>query len=139
MPRIDELFDQLQGAKYFTKLDLRSGYHQVRISEADIPKTAFHTKHGHYQFRVMPFGLTNAPATFMTLMDSVLRPYLEKFIVVFLDDILINSKTKKTHIEHLRKVFQLLRSHSLFAKESKCEFFALFLQRNPSVNFLQKK
>ena len=128
MPRIDELFDQLKGAKYFSKIDLRSGYHQVRIREQDVPKTEFRTRFGHYEFLVMPFGLTNAPASFMTLMDTVLRPYLGKFIVVFLDDIFVYSKTCKEHKEHLRLVFELLRQHSLFAKESKCVFFAEEIQ-----------
>ena len=116
------MFDQLNGAIYFTKIDLRSGYHQVRIRTQDIPKTAFRTRFGHYEFLVMPFGLTNAPATFMTLMDSVLRPYLGKFVVVFLDDILIYSRSKEEHLEHLRLVFNLLRANQLYAKESKCDF-----------------
>ena len=124
LPRIDKLFDQLQGARYFTKIDLRSGYHQVLIRSKDVPKTAFRTRFGLFEFLVMPFGLTNAPATFMTLMDSVLKPYLGKFVVVFLDDILIYSCTKEEHIDHLRKIFELLRVNKLYAKESKCEFFA---------------
>ena len=123
LPRIDELFDQLNGAIYFTKIDLRSGYHQLRVRTTDIPLTAFRTRFGLYEFLVMSFGLTNAPATFMTLMDSVLRPYLGKFVVVFLDDILIYSRSKEEHCEHLRMVFDLLREHKLYAKESKCEFF----------------
>ena len=97
LPRIDELFDQLQGAKYFTKIDLRSGYHQICIRAEDVPKTAFRTRLGHFEFLVMPFGLTNAPATFMTQMDSTLRPYLGKFVVVFLDDILVYSRSKEEH------------------------------------------
>ena len=125
LPRVDELFDQLHGARYFSKIDLRSGYHQVRIRAEDVAKTAFRTKFGHYEFLVMPFGLTNAPATFMTLMDSVLRPYLGKFVVVFLDDILIYSKTESEHLEHLRLVFDKLREHALYAKQSKCEFFKI--------------
>ena len=123
LPRVDELFDQLQGKRYFSKVDLRSGFHQVRVSIDDILKTAFRTRFGHFEFLVMPFGLTNAPATFMTLMDSVLRPYLGKFVVVFLDDILIFSKTEEEHLEHLRLVFNELRTHALYAKQSKCEFF----------------
>ena len=121
LPCIDELFDQLQGARYFTKIDLCSRYHQVFIWTDDVPKTAFRTRFGLFEFLLMPFGLTNAPATFMTLMDSVLKPYLGKFVVVFLDDILIYSRTKEEHIVH--KVFDLLRAHKLYAKESKCEFF----------------
>lgn len=128
MPCIDELFDQLIGARYFSKIDLRSGYHQVRIREQDIPKTAFRTRFGHYKFLVMRFGLTNAPTPFMTLMDTVLCPYLEKFIVVFLDNILVYSQTHKEHKEHLRSVFELMRQHALFAKESKCVFFAKEIQ-----------
>ena len=111
LPKIDELFDQLKGAKYFSKIDLRLGYHQVHIHANDIPKTAFRTRFGHYEFLVMPFGLTNALATFMALMDSVLRPYLGKFVIVFLDDILVYSTTLDEHKEHLRKVFQLLREN----------------------------
>ena len=128
MSRIDELFDQLQGAKYFSKIDLRLGYHQVCIWEQDVPKTAFWTCFGHYKFLVMPFGLTNALALFMTLMDTLLHPYLGKFIVVFLDDILVYSKTRKEHTKHLHSVFELLRQHLLFAKESKCVFFAEEIQ-----------
>ena len=123
MPRVDELFDQLHGAQYFSKIDLCSGYHQVPIRTEDIAKTAFRTKFGHYEFLVMPFGLTNAPAMFMTLMDNVLRPYLGKFVVFFLDDILIFSKTKEEHIEHLRLVFEKLQAHSLYAKQRKCDLF----------------
>ena len=123
LPRVDELFDQLNGARYFSKIDLRSGYHPVRIQPQDVPKTAFRTRFGNYEFLVMPFGLTNAPATFMTLMDRVLRPYLGNFVVVFLDDILIYSRSEEEHLEHLRLVFELLRAHKLYAKESKCEFF----------------
>ena len=121
-PRVDELFDQLHGASYFMKIDLRSGYHQVRLRLADIPKTAFRTRFGHFEFLVMPFGLTYAPSTFMTLMDSVLRPYLGKFVIVFLDDILIYSASKEDNFKHLSQVFDLLRSHKLYGKQSKCEF-----------------
>ena len=137
LPKIDELFDQLKGAKYFSKIDLRSGYHQVRIHADDIPKTMFRTRFGHYEFLVMPFGLTNAPATFMALMDSVLRPYLGKFVIVFLDDILVYSTTLDEHAEHLRKVFQLLRENSLYAKESKCEFFKDSIQYLSHVIFTE--
>ena len=123
LPLIDKLFDQLNGAKYFTKLDLRSGYHQVWIEPSDVPKMAFCTHFGHYEFLVMPFGLTNAPATFMKLMDTVLRPLLGKFVVVFLDDILVYSHSKEEHLNHLSQVFEALREHQLYAKNSKCEFF----------------
>ena len=128
MPRIDELFDQLWGAKYFSKIDLRSGYHQVRIREQDVPKIMCWTHFGHYEFLVLPFDLTNAPTSFMTLMDIVLRPYLEKFVVVFLYDILMYSMTCKEHKEHLRSMFKLLQQHLLFAKKSKCFFFAKEIQ-----------
>ncbi|MCO5579599.1 hypothetical protein L7F22_033456 [Adiantum nelumboides] len=128
LPRVDELLDQLQGTCYFTKIDLHSGYHQVRIRSVDIPKIAFQTRFGHYEFLVMPFGLTNVLATFMTLMDSVLRPYLGKFIIVFLDDILIYNSTEEDHLEHLKKVFDLLREHNLYAKESKCDFLKTEIQ-----------
>jgi hypothetical protein len=123
LPRIDDLFDQLQGAKYFSKIDLRSGYHQLRVHEDDIPKTAFRTRYGHFEFTVMPFGLTNAPAVFMDLMNRVCRPYLDKFVIVFIDDILIYSKSKDEHAEHLRKVLELLRNEKLYGKFSKCEFW----------------
>jgi hypothetical protein len=124
LPRIDEMFDRLHGAKYFSKIDLRSGYHQVRIAEEDIPKTAFRSRYGHYEYTVMPFGLTGAPGTFMHLMQSVLRPYLDKFVIVYLDDILIYSANASQHDRHVRAVLDLLREHKLYAKESKCEFFA---------------
>ncbi|KAI3809203.1 hypothetical protein L1987_25173 [Smallanthus sonchifolius] len=123
LPRIDDLFDQLQGSTYFSKIDLRSGYHQLRVQEEDIPKTAFHTRYGHYEFMVMPFGLTNAPAIFMDLMNRVCKPYLDKFVIVFIDDILIYSKTKTDHEQHLKLVLDLLRKEQLYAKFSKCEFW----------------
>ena len=107
---------------YYSKIDLRSGYHQLRVQEEDIPKTAFRTRYGHYEFTVMPFGLTNAPAIFMDLMNRVCRPYLEKFVIVFIDDILIYSKTQKDH-ERLRLILELLRDEKLYAKLSKCEFW----------------
>lgn len=123
LPRVDELFDRLHGSRYFSKIDLRSGYHQIRIAEDDVPKTAFRTRYGHYEFLVLPFGLTNAPATFMHLMHQTFRPFLDDFVIVFLDDILIFSKTREEHEEHVRKVLQMLRQEKLFAKESKCELF----------------
>ncbi|GKA06671.1 putative reverse transcriptase domain-containing protein [Tanacetum coccineum] len=120
---IDDLFDQLQGSQFFSKIDLRSGYHQLRVHEDDIPKTAFRTRYGHFEFTVMPFGLTNAPAIFMDLMNRVCRPYLDKFVIVFIDDILIYSKTQEEHVEHLRLVLELLKKEKLYAKFSKCEFW----------------
>ncbi|XP_060969706.1 uncharacterized protein LOC133036944 [Cannabis sativa] len=123
LPRIDDLFDQLQGKKVFSKIDLRSGYHQLRIKNEDIPKTAFRTRYEHYEFMVMSFGLTNAPAAFMDLMNRVFKEYLDQFVIVFIDDILIYSKTAEEHEEHLRLTLQRLREHQLYAKYKKCEFW----------------
>ncbi|KAD6118893.1 hypothetical protein E3N88_10164 [Mikania micrantha] len=123
LPRIDDLFDQLQGAQYFSKIDMRSGYHQLRIQEEDISKTAFHTRYGHYEFMVMPFGLTNAPAVFMDLMNRVCKPYLDQFVIAFIDDILIYSKSEKEHEQHLKPILELLKNEQLYAKFSKCEFW----------------
>ena len=123
LPLVDELFDRLAGARYFSKIDLRSGYHQIRIHPDDVPKTAFRTRYGHFEFLVLPFGLTNAPATFMHLMHQAFRPYLDRFVLVFLDDILIYSKTLAEHEQHVRTVLDVLRSQQLYAKESKCELF----------------
>jgi hypothetical protein len=123
LPRIDELLDRLHGAKYFSKLDLMSGYHQVRIADQDVPKTAFRTRYGHYEFMVLPFGLTNAPATFMRLMNDVFRPFLDEFVIIYLDDILVYSKKLNEHRAHLQKVLDALRKHQLYAKASKCALF----------------
>ncbi|GJU54191.1 putative reverse transcriptase domain-containing protein [Tanacetum coccineum] len=130
LPRIDDLFDQLQGSSVYSKIDLRSGYHQLRVCEEDIPKIAFSTRYGHYEFQVMPFGLTNAPAVFMDLMNWVCKPYLEKFMIVFIDDILIYSKSNQEHEEHLKLILELLKKEELYAKSSKCEFWI------PKVQFL---
>ncbi|GJS23278.1 putative reverse transcriptase domain-containing protein [Tanacetum coccineum] len=130
LPRIDDLFDQLQGSSIYSKIDLRSVYHQLRVREQDIPKTAFRTWYGHYEFQVMPFGLTNAPAVFMDLMNRVCKPYLDKFIIVFIDDILIYSKDEREHEEHLKAILELLKKEKLYAKFSKCEFWI------PKVQFL---
>ncbi|GJV60525.1 reverse transcriptase domain-containing protein [Tanacetum coccineum] len=130
LPRIDDLFDQLQGSSVYSKIDLRSGYHQLRVREEDISKTAFRTRYGHYEFQVMPFGLTNAPAVFMDLMNRVCKPYLDKFVIVFIDDILIYSKNKQEHEEHLKIILELLKKEELYAKFSKCEFWI------PKVQFL---
>ena len=122
LPRVDELLDQLSTGRYFSKLDLTSGYWQVRIKDNDIPKTAFRTRYGHFEFMVMPFGLTNAPATFQHLMNSIFQDFLDKFVIVYLDDIMIYSKTYEEHLEHLEKVFARLRENQLYAKLKKCEF-----------------
>ena len=130
LPLVDELFDRLQGARFFSKLDLRSGYHQIRIVPEDVPKTAFRTRYGHFEFLVLPFGLTNAPGTFMHLMHETFRAELDDSVLVFLDDILIFSKTLEEHQRHVAAVLDKLRAAKLYAKESKCEFF------KPEVEFL---
>ena len=107
----------------FSKIDLRSGYHQLRIRESDIPKTEFRTRYGHYEFLVMSFGLTNAPSAFMDLMNRVFRPYLDRFVIVFIDDILVYSRSELEHERHLGLVLQTLRRHQLYAKFNKCEFW----------------
>ena len=123
LPRIDDLLDQLKRAKFFSKIDLRSGYHQMKIRPEDIPKTAFVTRYGQYEFNVVSFGLTNAPAYFMNMMNKVFMEELDKFAVVFIDDILIYSETAEEHAKHLRIVLEKLRQNQLYAKFSKCEFW----------------
>ena len=123
LPRIDELLDRLGGSKYFSKIDLRNGYYQVRIAEEDIYKTAFRTRYGHYEFTVLPMGLTNAPATFMQLMQDIFREYLDDFVISYLDDLLIYSKSLDDHERHVRLVLDKLRENKLYAKQSKCEFY----------------
>jgi len=130
LPRIDMLLDSFAGAKYYSSLDLQSGYHQIRIPDEDVQKTAFRTPFGHYQFKVLSFGLTNAPATFQAAMNDVFRPYLHKFVVVYIDDILIYSKTHSEHVQHLRTVLALLKANEFQCKLSKCEF------EQPEVKFL---
>nr|GFB39726.1 putative reverse transcriptase domain-containing protein [Tanacetum cinerariifolium] len=130
LPRFDDLFDQLQGSSVYSKIDMRSGYHQLRVREEVIKRTAFRTCYGHYEFQVMPFGLVNAPAVFMDLMNQVCKPYLDKFVIIFIDDILIYSKDEKEHEEHLKAILELLKEEELYAKFSKCEFWI------PKVKFL---
>jgi hypothetical protein len=130
LPRIDDLLDQLQGAQVFSKVDLCSGYHQVRVKEENIPKTAFRTRYGHYEFLVMSFGLTNELAVFMDTMNRVFHDYLDQFTIVFIADILIYSKTSEEHEEHLQKILERLRNEKLYAKLEKCEFWL------DSVSFL---
>jgi hypothetical protein len=130
LPRIEDMFNQTRGAKVFSKIDLRSGYHQLKIRMEDIPKTTFTSRYGLYEFTVMSFRLTNAPAYFMYLMNKVFMEYLDKFVVVFIDDILVFSRNEEEHEEHLRMVLQKLREHQLYAKFSKCDFWlkrSLFL------------
>jgi hypothetical protein len=122
MLRIDDIFDHMEGATVFSKIDLRLGYHQLRIKEGDIPKTAFQNRFGHYKFVVVPFGLTNAPVVFMSLMNGVLRKYLDCFVHVFLDDILIYSKNEREHEEHFQIVLSCLRGNKLYGNLLKCSF-----------------
>ena len=123
LPRIDDLFDQLRGSKSYTKIDLLTGYHQLWIREVDIPKTAFRTRYGHFEYMVMPFRLTNAHTPFIDLMHRVFRSYLDQFVIVFINDILIYSQKHEAHERHLTMVLQTLREHKLYAKMSKCEFW----------------
>ncbi len=122
LPRIDDLFDRLSGAKVFSRIDLHSGYYQIWIIEGDEEKTAYRTKYGSYEFLVMPFGLTNAPATFCTLMNDIFREWLDDFVVIYIDDILIYNGSLEEHAQHLRKVFQRLRENKLYDKFEKCKF-----------------
>ena len=117
------MFDQLKGARVYSNIDLRTGYHQLRVRDSDIPKTVFRTRYLHFEFTVMPFGLTNAPAAFMDLMHRVFQPYLDQFVLVFVDNILIYSKSEEEHEDHLRVVVQILRDHQLYAKFRKCGFW----------------
>ncbi|GJZ11528.1 putative reverse transcriptase domain-containing protein, partial [Tanacetum coccineum] len=128
--RIDDLFDQLQGSSVYSKIDLRSGYHQLKVCEEDILKTAFRTRYGHYEFQVIPFGLTNVSVVFMDLMNRVCKPYLDMFVIVFIDGILIYSKRKQEHEDRLKLILELLKKEELYAKFSKCEFWI------PRVQFL---
>ncbi|GJR78567.1 putative reverse transcriptase domain-containing protein [Tanacetum coccineum] len=123
LPRIDDLFDHLQGAKFFSKIDLRSGYHQLRVKEHDVSKTVFRTRYGHYEFLVMPFGLTNALAIFMDLMNRVFHEYLDIFVIEFIDDILVYPETREEHEDHLRIVLEILCQKKIYAKFSKCDFW----------------
>ena len=123
LPRIEDLFDQLKEAGVFFKKDMRSGYYQLRVKDADVSKTAFRTRYSHHEFLVMPFGLTNASVTFMDLMIKVFRPYLDQFVVAFIDDILVYSRDEHEHEQHLRIVLQTLREKKLYAKFSKCDFW----------------
>ncbi|GJV98465.1 putative reverse transcriptase domain-containing protein [Tanacetum coccineum] len=128
LPRIDDLFDQLQGSSVYLKIDLRSCYHQLRVRDEDIPKTAFRMRYGHYEFQVMPFGLTNAPAVFMDLMNHVCKPYFDKFVIVFIDDILIYSRNKEEHANHPRIILELFKKEKLYSKFSKCDFWISIVQ-----------
>src|SRR3954468_23498390 len=130
LPQINDLYDQLARSKVFSKIDLRLGYHQIRVRDEDIPKTVFITRYGSYEYTVMSFGLTNAPATFSRFMNYIFMEYLNKFVVVYLDDILIYSKTDAEHANHLRLILEKLREHKLYAKYSKCEFWL------PEVTYL---
>ncbi|GJS60372.1 putative reverse transcriptase domain-containing protein [Tanacetum coccineum] len=138
LPRIDDLFDQLKGSRIYSKIDLRLGYHQLRVREEDIPKTAFRTRYGHYKFRVMPFGLTNAPAVFMDLINRVCKPYLDKFVIVFIDDILIYSRNEKEHEEHLKTILKLLKKERRNCMQVflSCEFGSIRTYRKRPVDFV---
>ncbi|GKB90476.1 putative reverse transcriptase domain-containing protein [Tanacetum coccineum] len=128
LPRIDDLFDQLQDSSVYSKINLRSGYHQLRVKDEDIPKTTFRTRYKHYEFQVMPFGLTNAHAVFIDLMNRMCKPYLDKFVIVFIDDILIYSRNKEEYANYLRIILELLKKEKLYAKFSKCDFWIRIVQ-----------
>ena len=128
LPRIDDLFDQVGGAKIFSNIDLRYGYHQVRIHDEDIHKTSFHTRHGNYEFVVILFGLTNETMKFMCMMNNILNKYMDKFVLFFVDDILVYSKNKEELEEHLRIVLRVLQEHQLYAKLSKFDFYKPHIQ-----------
>ncbi|GKD90499.1 putative reverse transcriptase domain-containing protein [Tanacetum coccineum] len=138
LPRINDLFDQLQGSSVYLKIDLRSGYHQLRVRDEDIPKTAFRMRYGHYEFQVIPFGLTNAPVVFMDLMNRVFQLYLDKFVIVFIDDILIYSRNKEEHADHLRIILELLKKEKLYAKFSKC-LRAVLMQREKVIAYASRQ
>jgi hypothetical protein len=123
LPRIYDLFNHLRGDAIFSKIELRSGYHQVIIKDEDIHKKTFRTRYGHYEFVVVPFGLTNASVTFMCLINSVLSKYLDKFVLIFMDDILVYSENQEEHEEHLRMMLHMLREHKLYTKFNKCDFY----------------
>ena len=123
LPRIDDLLDQLRGARVYSKIDLRTGYHQLRVREIEIPKTTFRTRYRNFEFTVMPFGLTNVPVSFTDFIHMVFKPYFDQFVMVFVDDILIYSQSERKHEDHLRIVLQLLRDHQLYVKFSKCKFW----------------
>ena len=123
LPIIEDLFDKLKGVGVFSKIDLQSGYYQLRVKDVDVPKTTFRTRYGHYEFLVMPFGFTNAPIAFMDLMNRVFRPYVDQFVMVFIDDILVYSKDAQKHELHMRIVMETLREKKLYAKLSKCDFW----------------
>nr|GEY33043.1 retrotransposon protein, putative, Ty3-gypsy subclass [Tanacetum cinerariifolium] len=137
LSRIDDVFDQLQGSRVYSKIDLRSGYPQLRVWEEDIPKTTFRTCYGHYKFQVMPFGLTNASAIFMDLMNRVCKPYLDKFVIVFIDVILIYTKSKEEHAEQLKSILELLKKEELYAKFLKYEFWPSRISK-PMTKLTQK-
>lgn len=128
IPLVEELLDKLNGTKFFSKLDLKSGYYQIRVDPDDVHKTTFRTHNGHFEFLVMPFGLIKAPSTFQSLMNCVFKPYLKKFVLVFFDDILVYSPNWSIHLQHLALVFEVLQTHSLVAKQSKCVFGARELE-----------